>query len=107
MIDLMEYSTEENAQHWLSIMESEVPDNDLQTFRTGKIGMEDGMEDMEELKAQVKKLNAQATALKMDLHDLAEDLPTGWEKILEVATKAHQAYQSLDETRKRLAASAG
>ena len=57
--------------------------------------------------AQVKKLNAQATALKMGLHDLAEDLPTGWEKITEVATKAHQAYQSLDEARKQLAASAG
>jgi hypothetical protein len=41
----------------------------------------------------------------MDLHDLAEDLPTGWEKILEVANLAHQAYQNLDEARKRLAAS--
>ena len=102
-IDLMEYSTEENAQHWISILESGELDNDLQTFRRGKIGMED----MEELKAQIKKLNAQATALKMDLHDLAEDLPTGWEKIMEVANRAHQAYQSLDEARKRLAANAG
>lgn len=63
------------------------------------------MQDAEELKAQIKKLNAQATALKMDLHDLAEDLPTGWEKIMEVADKAYQAYQSLNDAKKRLAAS--
>ena len=35
------------------------------------------MEDLDTLKAKVKKLNQQATALKMDLHDLSEDLPTG------------------------------
>ena len=35
------------------------------------------MEDVEALKAQIKKLNAQATNLKMNLHDLSEDLPTG------------------------------
>jgi hypothetical protein len=28
------------------------------------------MEDIDALKAQIKKLNAQATGLKMDLHDL-------------------------------------
>jgi hypothetical protein len=61
------------------------------------------MQDADELKAQIKKLNAQATALKMDLHDLAEDLPTGWEKIMEVADKAYQAYQSLNDAKKRLA----
>lgn len=61
------------------------------------------MENIEELKAKVRKMNAQATALKMDLHDLAEDLPTGWEKIMVVANLAHQAYQNLDEARKRLA----
>ena len=55
------------------------------------------MEDMEALKAQVKKLNAQATQLKMDLHDLSEDLPTGWEKIPEVAKRAFEAYQALTE----------
>jgi hypothetical protein len=58
------------------------------------------MTDAEETKAKLKKLNAQATALKMDLHDLAEDLPTGWERILEVAEKTYQAYRELDEFRK-------
>lgn len=61
------------------------------------------MEDVEALKAQIKKLNAQATNLKMNLHDLAEDLPIGWEKIPEVAAQAFQAYKSLTEARSRLA----
>jgi hypothetical protein len=60
-------------------------------------------DDIDELKAQIKRLNAQATALKMDLHDLAEDLPTGWERILEVADKTYQAYAALARARQRLA----
>ena len=64
-------------------------------------------DDVEALKAQIKKLNAQATNLKMNLHDLAEDLPIGWEKIPEVAEQAFQAYQRLTEARSRLAASGG
>jgi hypothetical protein len=58
------------------------------------------MSEEEDLKAKLKKLNAKATALKMDLHDLAEDLPTGWEKIPEVAQQAYEAYQQLDQMRK-------
>lgn len=65
------------------------------------------MEDIEALKAQVKKLNAQATTWKMNLHDLAEDLPTGWEKILEVAEQTFQSYKSLTEARAKLAAAGG
>lgn len=63
--------------------------------------------DIEALKARIKKLNAQATNLKMNLHDLAEDLPTGWEKIPEVAAQAFDAYKNLTEARKRLAAAGG
>lgn len=58
----------------------------------------------EELKAKVKKLNQQATQLKMDLHDLSEDLPSGWERILEVAQKTFDAHKALTEARKELAA---
>jgi hypothetical protein len=65
------------------------------------------MESVEELKAQIRKLNAQATNLKMNLHDLSEDLPTGWEKIPEVAEQAFNAYRSLSEARSRLAATGG
>jgi hypothetical protein len=52
-------------------------------------------------------LNAQATNLKMNLHDLAEDLPIGWEQIREVADQAFEAYRGLMEARARLAASEG
>ena len=63
------------------------------------------MEDAETLKAEIKKLNARATQLKMDLHDLSEDLPLGWEKIPEVAAAAHAAYEKLTAARQKLAAS--
>jgi hypothetical protein len=63
--------------------------------------------DVEALKAQIKKLNAQATNLKMNLHDLAEDLPTGWEKIPEVAAQAFEAYKRLTDARQRLAKAGG
>ncbi|AOF82104.1 hypothetical protein BSY238_1233 [Methyloversatilis sp. RAC08] len=62
------------------------------------------MPDIETLKAEVKKLNARATQAKMDLHDLSEDLPTNWEKILDVAQTAYDAHQSLMAARKELAA---
>ena len=62
------------------------------------------MDDIDAIKARVKKLNAQATQAKMDLHDLSEDLPTGWEKILQVAQIAYEAHQSLAAARKELAA---
>lgn len=59
--------------------------------------------DPEALKAEVKKLNARATQSKMDLHDLSEDLPTNWERILDVAQIAYDAHAALMQTRKRLA----
>ncbi|WP_119157033.1 CCE_0567 family metalloprotein [Caldimonas tepidiphila] len=62
------------------------------------------MESPEELKLKLKKLNAQATQAKMDLHDLSEELPTNWERILEVAQKAHDAHEALAEARKAAAA---
>lgn len=62
------------------------------------------MESPEELKAKLRKLNAQATQAKMDLHDLSEDLPTNWERILEVAQKAFDAHRALAEARKAAAA---
>lgn len=58
----------------------------------------------EELKARVKKLSAQATQAKMDLHDLSEELPIGWERILEQAQATYDAYARLSEARQALAA---
>jgi hypothetical protein len=60
------------------------------------------MEDIEALKAQVKKLNVQATQLKMDLHDLSEELPVNWENILELAARTYGAYKALTEARMKL-----
>lgn len=54
----------------------------------------------EERKARLKKLNARATQAKMDLHDLSEELPTNWEKILEVAQRCHEAHAMLMAARK-------
>ena len=65
------------------------------------------MSDIDTIKAEVKKLNATATQLKMDLHDLSEDLPTGWEKIPEIAEKTFLAYQRLKEARQKLEAISG
>ncbi len=65
------------------------------------------MEDLDALKARVKKLNQQATALKMDLHDLSEDLPTGWERIPDIAQKTYDAHAALIEARKALSAAGG
>jgi len=62
--------------------------------------------DAEDLKARLKKLNARATQAKMDLHDLSEDLPTKWEKILEVSQRSHHAHAALMEARKEAAAAA-
>ncbi|CAD6561111.1 hypothetical protein LMG28727_07344 [Paraburkholderia kirstenboschensis] len=60
--------------------------------------------DADELKAHLKKLNAQATQAKLDLHDLSEELPTNWENILAVAQRCHDAHAALMAARKRAAA---
>jgi hypothetical protein len=60
--------------------------------------------DIEELKASLKKLNARATQAKMDLHDLSEELPTHWEKVMEVAQRCHDAHAALMDARKAVAA---
>ncbi|TCF97551.1 hypothetical protein BZM26_30990 [Paraburkholderia strydomiana] len=60
--------------------------------------------DADELKAHLKKLNAQATQAKLDLHDLSEELPTNWEKILAVAQRCHDAHAALMAARKAAAA---
>ena len=63
-------------------------------------------ETADELKLRLKKLNAQATQAKMDLHDLSEDLPTNWENILSVAQRCHDTHAALMEARKLAAAAA-
>jgi hypothetical protein len=57
------------------------------------------MDEEAEIKARLKKLNAQAVQAKMDLHDLSEELPTNWERIMEVAQRAFDAHRALTEAR--------
>ena len=62
--------------------------------------------DADELKLRLRKLSAQATQAKMDLHDLSEELPANWEKILETAQRCHEAHAALMDARKAAAAAA-
>lgn len=55
-------------------------------------------------KTRLKRLNAQAVQAKMDLHDLSEELPTNWERILETAQRAYDAHRALAQARKAAAA---
>jgi hypothetical protein len=57
------------------------------------------MIDLETVKAEIKKLSSQAVQAKMDLHDLAEDLPINWEQIPLVAQRAHETYRELENKR--------
>jgi hypothetical protein len=49
----------------------------------------------EDKTTELRKLSARATQAKMDLHDLSEELPLGWERILEQAQKTYDAYAAL------------
>lgn len=64
-------------------------------------------ESLDDLKAQAKKASARAMNLKMELHDLSEELPIGWEKIPEIAERAHAAFDLLTALRARIAALGG
>jgi hypothetical protein len=44
-------------------------------------------EEVADLKKKVRKLNSKAGQMKMDLHDLAEGLPTDYETLVETAQK--------------------
>ena len=62
------------------------------------------MDDIDALKAELKRLNARATQTKMDLHDLSEELPRDWQRIPAVAQAAHEAHAALAAAREQLAA---
>lgn len=55
-----------------------------------------------ELKKRVRRLNSKAGQMKMDLHDLAEGLPTDYEKLIEEATKTYEIYRQLAELKQQL-----
>ncbi|MDZ8053749.1 MAG: CCE_0567 family metalloprotein [Aulosira sp. ZfuVER01] len=57
---------------------------------------------IEELKGKIRRLNSKAGQMKMDLHDLAEGLPTDFEKLMDVAADTYEIYRQLDELKKQL-----
>jgi hypothetical protein len=57
---------------------------------------------VEDLKAQIKRLNSKAGQMKMDLHDLAEGLPTDYEKLVDAASETYQIYRQLDQLKTQL-----
>lgn len=62
------------------------------------------MSDIEALKADIKKLSAKAINMKMNLHDLSEDLPTNWTTIMTVAQETYDSFKALEEARAALKA---
>ncbi len=57
---------------------------------------------IEDLKMQIKRLNSKAGQMKMDLHDLAEGLPTDYQQLMDVAAETYEIFRKLDEMRKQL-----
>jgi hypothetical protein len=60
--------------------------------------------DLEALRAEIKKLSTRAMQLKLDLHDLSEELPQNWQSILEVAQRTYRAFERLEQKREELKA---
>jgi hypothetical protein len=58
--------------------------------------------DVEELKTQIRRLNSKAGQMKMDLHDLAEGLPTNYQQLMDVAAETYEIFRKLDEMKKQL-----
>ena len=59
---------------------------------------------LEELEQKVRKLSMRATDAKMNLHDLAEELPVDFEKIPETAEATYNVYKELSAARRELKA---
>ncbi|MBW4589232.1 hypothetical protein G7B40_038605 [Aetokthonos hydrillicola Thurmond2011] len=59
-------------------------------------------QNIEELKTQIKRLNSKAGQMKMDLHDLAEGLPTDYQTLMDVAAQTYEIYRLLDELKQQL-----
>lgn len=57
---------------------------------------------IEALKTQIKRLNSKAGQMKMDLHDLAEGLPTNYQQLMDAASETYEIYHQLDELKQQL-----
>lgn len=100
---VLERGMEVDVPHWIDQIEDEELDRFLARIAATSKGKEI-VEDKEALKAEVKKLNARAMEARMALHDLSEELPTGLEKVMEVAEATVAAFKNLEAARRKLAA---
>ncbi len=50
------------------------------------------MSDIENLRNQVKKLKREAAERSMELHDLTEELPGAYQRIMEVAARTYEKH---------------
>ncbi|ARV63118.1 hypothetical protein BZZ01_19845 [Nostocales cyanobacterium HT-58-2] len=57
---------------------------------------------IEELKTKIKRLNSKAGQMKMDLHDLAEGLPTNYQQLMDVASQTYEIFCQLDKLKQQL-----
>ncbi|MEA5574289.1 CCE_0567 family metalloprotein [Calothrix sp. UHCC 0171] len=67
--------------------------------QTNEGTIEDSIND---LKMRIKRLNSKAGQMKMDLHDLAEGLPTDYQTLMEVAAETYEIFRKLDEMKQEL-----
>jgi hypothetical protein len=65
------------------------------------------MADMQTLRTELKKISARAMQLKMDLHDLSEELPRNWELIPGLAAQVYEAFAELHAKRAEIEAAGG
>ncbi|MGB8702383.1 MAG: CCE_0567 family metalloprotein [Thermosynechococcaceae cyanobacterium] len=54
------------------------------------------------LRTQIKRLNSKAGQMKMDLHDLAEGLPTDYQNLMEVAAQTYEIFRQIDDLKQQL-----
>ncbi|MEM1240222.1 MAG: CCE_0567 family metalloprotein [Cyanobacteria bacterium P01_H01_bin.26] len=57
---------------------------------------------LDDLKKQIRKLNSKAGQMKMDLHDIAEGLPTDLEQLPDAAARTYDIYRQLGELKQQL-----
>ncbi|NEZ61408.1 hypothetical protein D0962_01230 [Leptolyngbyaceae cyanobacterium CCMR0082] len=57
---------------------------------------------LDDLKKQIRRLNSKAGQMKMDLHDIAEDLPTDLEELPTAAARTYDIYCQLRELKEQL-----
>ncbi len=57
---------------------------------------------LDDLKKQIRKLNSKAGQMKMDLHDIAEGLPTDLEQLPAAAARTYEIYCQLRDLKQQL-----